>query len=242
MAGRFDGTRTLVFGAAGTIGKEIVLDILGEGGKVAAVYKNRKQAEASTPDLPELEKHFCNVESIPQLTQLARSFLDSIRSFDHLIYTVGHCPPGDFERQVSRNLMSLDDQTLEDDFGILVTGLLNVYREFTHLLNARGRILVVGSAITRFPVTDLPPWLNAGSYYIAQNAQRNLVEWIRREDDLLSREIGVIRLAFGAINTPFHAGSIPTHVPPKMLELKQVVAEIINALKSETPLDWDILA
>ncbi len=243
---RLGGKKIAVFGASGNLGRPITYGLLDKGAVVCAFARRlsglvqlRADNVAAEPDNLLLFD-----ESVLNLHALARRqhSLPSLSGLDGYVYCVGQCPPQGFDREVSRPLTQLLPKALEWEIDRHAVGLVQAHSYLVahELLRRGGRVVVIGSAITRLEESTCPPWLNSWHYLAANAAKEALVRGLRHNPATRHWELRIHYLAFGAVNTPFHHGC--EHKPPAMLEVDEVVEEVLAALCSEEILHKQVLA
>ncbi len=258
MTSSLANKRFLVFGGSGSIGGAVTRQLLVKGTSVHVATRSDSRAHNQ---LAYLESCFgscldiCGAD-VTSHYSLCRMSAERYRtpnpandlSLDGIIYAVGNCPPGGFDKEVGQSLTTVchgdpDVETkLREALLLHVVGLRNVSTLFCALKERRSPVVVISSAITRLSSPNappIPPWLHAGHYAAATAAKDALVAWLRQDPVVKEKELLIHRLAFGAVNTPFHQGC--THVPPTMLSLDEVADHVLKALTSDEIVDEVIL-
>ncbi len=211
--------KVLIFGAHGSIGSAVERALLLESQENSVIAPSRKEVD---------------VTKWKDLVNLVTNGSFG-KPFDAIIYSVGHCPPGEFERTVEIPLSLISNERFVAEWEMHVHGLQNVFQLLVEHILPRGCFVVVSSAITRLTNETCPPWLYAGHYAAAKAGQDELVRWMRRDPAIQGRGIKIHRLALTAVNTPFF--ECATRPLPPMLSLSDVAREVLTALKSGVEID-----
>ena len=239
-----EGKKILVCGGSGSIGGAVVDLLVDAGAKVYATAGSEEGADrfiAHHPDADvfHLDAVHPDERKRDSLVAWVELTLHSKGPIDGIVYSVGRCPPGGFDEAIRYPFNALPAEQLRQELDLHVVGLLNVFKTVLSALKNGAAIVVVSSAITRATLAPMPDWLYAGHYAAAKAAQDELTRWMRRDSVVRQRCINIHRLAFGAVDTPFHHGC--RHSPPALIPLKAAASEIVAALDSETIVDKVIL-
>lgn len=254
------GRNYIVLGAMGSIGGAVYEELISRGAKVMAVLSGEPQLDAfidryggndsfaAMIDSSDFEKEYDTLGDF----FFGPHFDPSMHGFqvDGIVCSIGHCPAGCFDLEVSIPLSDFldieSDDFMGNDFDDNIERLIKIPAMWIaqagkRFLKKQAHFLIIGSAINRFNASELPPPIFAGHYAIVQAAQEKMVEWFQGHDPISSDNgIFVSRIGFGAIDTPFHKGCKLN--PPKMLSMRAVVREIISALQSPTPVMKEVTA
>jgi hypothetical protein len=165
---------------------------------------------------------------------------------DGIVYAVGkYGKVGGFDDEIKDPLIgaSPGDQAavagkLQEAVRLHLLGLHNVV-QLLRFLEPGSSLAVLSSAITRFTPDQLPPEIHAGHYLTATTAKDMLVECLRCDPTVCERGLLIHRLAFGAVDTPFHRDC--KHTPSVMLPVKFVANQVVAALASDEVVDKQFL-
>src|SRR3989344_5115807 len=143
--------------------------------------------------------------------------------FDHLIYSVGHCPPRGIDSNLARELSRKE---ISEELQRHAIGLVHIFELFGKHTKDNGSLTVINSAITDIPDNAWPENLHIGPYAAACAAKHELVRAMRHENP----QLRVNELQFGSIESDFFNGC--TFRPPVTLPMKRVVDEVEAAINS----------
>ena len=234
--------RILVVGGSGSIGGAVVEGLPERGARVFASARTEVGAErlilrySGVSDVTVLRIHVLQPSSQWGLDWTA--FIQN--NLDGIVYAVGDCPPRGFDNAIKHPLNALSGEDIKYDLELHCVGFQNLMREALPVLGPSASVVAVSSAITRLTDKDCPSWLYAGHYAAATAAKDELVRWWRRDPKIQKKGVKIHRIAFGAVDTPFHKGSI--HKPPALIPLKMAAGEIIAALESDVIVDKTVMA
>ena len=150
---------------------------------------------------------------------------------DFIIYCVGHCVPGGAKEILGRSMADVPVEEFQEDIGRLCAGLHNILVTFVPGMLSGGRVLVIGSAITRFVSQgiSIPAFLlPACSYTCAEAAQDMLISHWRRLLQEQEVPVQLIHLKPGAVQTHFFDG-MPKK-PAGAWTLEEVSKKVVDCL------------
>jgi NAD(P)-dependent dehydrogenase (short-subunit alcohol dehydrogenase family) len=224
----------LIFGAGGSIGREVAQTLFKSGNRViASVRRPLKQPDPSRAGvIYEVLEDVADRNSMEALADR----LVSEHPLDAVIYAVGHCPPDGFRDAISRPLSELPLKTYMDEVGMHQVGALNAFQCLSGMVVEGGCFVFLSSAITRLR-GKFPPFLQAYHYASVIAAEDWLIEGMRHDPMTAKRRIKVHRLAPIAVDTHFHRSGPK---PPRLLPIGAVVEEILHALESPVDIDKQI--
>lgn len=237
-----------VFGAAGSIGKAVVRELLADSDdhSVCAFthsYCRSVNIENYEERRTRLSLMIVAVENRDDLEHESNYFSGKLKgyprstAFDGIIYTVGHCPPDGFPEAIRYPLSQLPVENYLKEIQMHQIGALNVFQVFLKNLNDGGCFLFLSSAITRLK-GQFPPFLQCYHYASAIASEDWLIEGMRNDPAVIERGIKIHRIAPAAVDTPFHR---PGPKPPRLIPMSEVVEEIVAALQSDIHVDKMIL-
>ena len=221
--------KILIFGAAGTIGSALCDHFSQKGYYVIASVKNDQESPASAD-----QTLYANVLGRFTLDSLAKDL--GPKSIDHVVYSVGHCPPGGFEKEISQDILAVGIERLRRDLSLHVEGTLNVAQCTFPLLRDGESFTVIGSAIIGLPVAlakffKLNEFLHAGTYAAAKAGQQQIVKYLRLLKQNIDSGITSNYLGFSAVRGSFHTG--PKKIlPPAMFEVEHVCKIVEDTILS----------
>ncbi len=229
----------LVFGAAGSIGGEIVRQLRNRGYYVTAAIRSHHQ-EAVGPKLAQLGVQCVLVDDVSDRT----CFLAYFRQFpdarlDGVAYSVGHCPPNGLDDAIRYPLSQLSFDKLTAEIRMHQTGVLNVFQQMLSHVKDGGCFLFISSAITRVSEDQWPPTLHAHYHAGMIAAEDYLIRGMRIDPAVKSRGIKIHRIAPGAVNTSFHHGG---PFLASAVSVNTVGEAVVDALESESVVDREILS
>lgn len=208
--------KVIVFGAGGSIGTKIVFDL------IQAKY------QVLTPT------RSCDVDDRGILDDYLNDFK---KDFDHVVYTVGHCPAGGFMEAVGTPLSQILLDTYINEISMHQVGVLNVFQAMLPHLVDSGSMLFISSAITRMK-GKFPSHIHADPHASVIAAEDWLIDGMRHDPEVQKRKIKIHRIAPSAVDTPFHKEG---QTPVPLIPIKTVVDEVMEALSSDKVVDKQIL-
>lgn len=226
----------LVFGAAGSIGQEVVRQLIAADHRVIASVREHHQ---------EIKKELSRdgalvdvIEDVADRNTLVAyaSNLTDLYKLDGIIYAVGHCPPNGFPDAIKHPLSQLSLDKYRSEVNMHQIGVLNVFQCMVGNLQDGGCFVFISSAITRLK-GQFPPFLQAHYHASVISAGDWLVDGMRHDPVIVKRKIKVHRVAPAAVDTPFHHGGPK---PQKLISISAVVEEIVHALESDQHVDKQI--
>jgi len=227
----------LVLGAAGSLGKAVVVRFLEANHSVIAVVKNEsRSAFVQAVDMGATKIFACDVGDRRDMAALGRQLFHRDVHLDGVIYVVGHCPPGGFADAIRHPLSQLPIDAYEEEIRMHQLGVLNAFQCMLRVVKDGGSFVYLSSAITRLK-GGFPEFLQAHYHASVVSAEDWLVDGMRHDPIVSKRGIRIHRLAPVAIDTPFHSTGPK---PSKMLKIETVVQEIISALQSKVSVDKEI--
>lgn len=226
----------LVFGAAGSIGQEIVRQLIAAGHGVIATVRGHNLTVENNLTLSRASvKLVENVADRKALMMYAND-LRNICVLDGIIYAIGHCPPNGFEDAIKYPLSQLPLEKYKSEIDMHQIGVLNVFQCMSQNLKDGGCFVFISSAITRLK-GQFPSFLQAHYHASVISAEDYLIDGMRHDPMIAERKIMVHRIAPTAVDTHFHREGPK---PPKLIPITTVAEEIIGALQSEECVDKQI--
>ncbi len=230
-----------VFGAGGSIGGEVVGQLMGEHHVFAGV----RTIAGSLSTLREggrLRGGLCVVVPVGDVANVNCMFKltedKDLQGLDGIVYAVGHCPPGGFMDAVKRPLSELPIGDYEREIGMHQVGVLNVFQYMLQNLNDGGCFVFISSAITRLK-GKFPQGAHPDYHASVIAAEDWLIEGMRRDPVVIERKLKIHRIAPAGVDTPFHEGGF---VPKSQLFPVSVVArEVLQALASDENVDKQLV-
>ncbi len=223
--------RYLVFGAAGSIGREVCSKLHQDGHFVIVCPKG------ITPTLQgSLMDSVWNVADRGEVQQYADLY-DQRGKVDGVVYCVGHCPPGGFPDAIKDPLSLLALDKYLSEVNMHQVGVLNVFQCMLKHLNDEGCFVFLSSAITRLK-GQFPSFLQAHYHAGVIAAEDWLIDGMRADPTVQTHKIKIHRLAPVAVDTPFHYRGPK---PSKLIPISEVVNEVVTALGSQVEVDKQIL-
>lgn len=239
-----------IFGAAGSIGREVALQFLVTGHRVFAWVKNPGQRvqlreTLKTAGERNLRNLFVLFQDVTRRETMEKTAMRVFRSgffpfpVNGVVYAVGHCPPGGIVKATKQPLSQLPLENYRDEIDMHQIGVLNVFQCLLKKLENGGCFVFLSSAITRLR-GNFPPFLQAHYHASVVSAEDWLVEGMRHDPEVVNRGIKIHRLALAAVDTPFHCGrSRPSAA--RLIPVEKVAREVVLACASETEVDKQIL-
>lgn len=224
----------LVFGAAGSVGQEVVRQLLAAGDRVIACVRRLPEDARDEPNL--IHHPVEDVGNPWSVNWYARYLKKDFGDLDGVVYAVGHCPPGGSLDAVSRPLSQISPKRYLDEINMHQVGALKVFQGMLGGVKDGGCFVFLSSAITRFDT--FPSAIQAHYHASVIAAQDWLVRGMRHDPNVISRNIKIHRIAPSAVDTPFHHGGPQ---PPKLLPVTFVAEEVFRALESEEVVDKQLL-
>jgi 3-oxoacyl-[acyl-carrier protein] reductase len=132
---------------------------------------------------------------------------------DGVIYSAGRSP------DVTVPLVRYPSLEFKKTFDIYVVGFLHVFQAVLPHMNPGGHIVILGSAITRFPSDGLPP----------KAAIAELAKWARREAH--NERVLLSVVAPGAVDTISHRIGALGKIPKNLLPVTAVTEVILGMLQ-----------
>lgn len=217
----------LVVGGSGFIGGAIATALEAEGCKVFRTSSTAGKEKCARLDVRDLG----SIEATAMGFEAAKVQLDAI------IYAVGNCPKGGFAEELGKRLTDIDPAELQKNLDLHVTGFLNVVQGLLPCLKDGGHIIVLSSSVTRLnneSAYKVPRFLTIGHYAAAISAKDALIGWLRKDQQILERDIKIDRLAPPAVDSPFHEGTPKEFAPSKLLPVGKIIEAVFYALILET--------
>lgn len=224
----------LVFGANGSIGKEIVSQLNVHGNLVIASTRGKNEELLEKGVLVDVIEDVSNRET---LETYSRHLSALYNNFDGIVYSVGHCPPNGFPDAIRYPLSQLPLQKYMDEVNMHQIGVLNVFQCTIKNLKDGGSFVFISSAITRLK-GQFPAFLQAHHHASVISAEDWLIDGMRHDPTVTNRKIKIHRIAPAAVSTSFHESGPK---PPKLIPVETVVHEVLDALESETVVDKQLL-
>jgi len=223
----------VVLGGSGQIGQYLVKEFLDRDCQVASV--SRGQSHISfVQSLGTKERPQVFLADVGDQRQVQDCFERISRIFgrmDFVVYGPGIAP--DMDLPLARYALEAWDAT----FRVYVRGLFICFQEAVKYLAPGGHFLVLSSAVTRFPPSNMPPF-HVGHYAAAKAAVNEFCKWARR--DLHENKCLLSRLAPSAVDVPFHRNAPAYRRPAVMLPLDLVVSKLVNAALSGNEIDEEL--
>ncbi|MDP3901910.1 MAG: SDR family NAD(P)-dependent oxidoreductase [bacterium] len=226
----------LVFGAAGSIGQEVVRQLLVAGHRViASVREHHQEVREGLLRSGALVDVIENVADRKTIEAYA-SHLSELYKLDGVVYAVGHCPPNGLSDAIKHPLSQLSLDKYRNEIDMHQIGVLNVFQCMAANLENGGCFVFISSAITRLK-GQFPPFLQAHYHAGVISAEDWLVDGMRHDPMIAERKIRVHRVAPAAVDTSFHHGGPK---PPKLIPINTVAEEVVRALQREEVVDKQI--
>ncbi len=222
--------RCLVFGASGSIGREVSARLHRDGHIVIVCSKGINPTLIGS-----MMDSVWNVADRKEMQNYADVFKKRDR-VDAIVYAVGHCPPNGFAEAIRYPLSQLPLENLTREINMHQVGVLNVFQLMLEHLNDGGCFVFLSSAITRLK-GQFPPFLQAYHYASAISAEDWLIDGMRFDPTVKQRGIRIHRLAPVAVDTPFFG----EHKPPEIIPISRVVDEVVDVLDSQKNVDKQII-
>ncbi len=229
--------RYLVFGAAGSIGGEIVRQLRNREFHVIAAIRSHHQ-ETTGRKFTQLGAQCALIDDVSDRACVLgyfRQFPDAM--LDGVVYSVGHCPPNGFDDAIRYPLSQLPFDKLTAEIRMHQTGVLNVFQLMLSHVKDAGCFLFMSSAITKVSDDQWPPFLHAHYHAGMIAAEDYLIRGMRIDPAVKSRGIKIHRIAPGAVNTPFHHGG---PFSSSAVSVDTVGNAVVEALECETVVDRQI--
>lgn len=225
----------VVIGGTGIVGSSIVSSLTKAEYSVAVVSRQLKVWNIQQHNLQgrNVTYHKADFTIESQIRDSLHEIIEIHGRIEVIIYAAG------FEPDMDIPLANYPISSWQKTIDTYLTGFFLCFREGLKMISNDGHIVVISSAITRFPPNALPQ-IYAGHYAAAKAAVNELVKWARREAH--QKGVFISRISPGAIDMPFHRNA-PLHRRPAKLLSSQVVAEkIVNAIMQKEELDLELVA
>jgi NAD(P)-dependent dehydrogenase (short-subunit alcohol dehydrogenase family) len=223
----------LVVGVTGSIGNAIARKLLSGGWGVLGIARH---ASIEFPHIGANERFqfvCADATSESSMREVFASVGTGSLDFCHVVYAAGRDPDMD---------VPLADYAISDWHATLdtyVSGFLICFQQSLRVFPPGGHILAIGSAVTRFSETSLPP-LFVGHYSAAKAALNELCKWGRREAH--ARKLLLSRVSPSAVDVPFHQNAPDYRRPPATVPLNFLTNRINEALDTRMEVDEEIIA
>lgn len=227
--------KILVFGAAGHVGRAVCKRLINEGHDVLALRKT----SGHITGLEGCKNDYYDVTTGSHGLLISEHLVFK-RSFDAIVYCVGHCPPGGFAEAISRPISDFPISEMEREIGMHALGPFNVFQKFLPGMKDNGRFVFLSSAATR--ILEMPlaerPSIHIYHHLGVIRAQDAFIEGMRADPVVKKRGITIHKIAPPRItDSPFH--STDSEIPagsksPKGVTTADVVTEIFICLISTT--------
>lgn len=228
------GKSGIVFGGTGTIGTELVAQLLALRCGVTVACRgmhSRSTLLSRTATLP-AQPDFVTVDVTIQ-SQVANAFQVARDRWSMIDFSI--CCPG-LTPDVEVPLSQYPAAQWSTNIDVYATGFLYCFQESMLHLRPGGHIVAISSAITRFSSTSLPP-INAGHYAASKAALNELCKWARR--DAHHAHLLLSRIAPGAVDSAAQQALPQLH--QAVLPVSDVARRVIFALNEGIELDEEIL-
>jgi NAD(P)-dependent dehydrogenase (short-subunit alcohol dehydrogenase family) len=163
------------------------------------------------------------------ITEIARIH----EHIDCLIYSAGRTP------DVAVPLMKYEPEEFAKTFDVYVRGFLHAFQITLPHMTCGGHIVILGSAVTRFPSDHLPP-IYAGHYAAAKAALAELAKWARREAH--QKNVLLSLVAPGAVDTATHCIGALSQIPKNLLSIETLTAAILGMVLNGIEGDLQMVA
>ncbi len=205
----------IVIGGPGGIGTALVHELVRRDWDVTVLTRRAR------PTGDRVTWYQGDVTEEADLRRIANQFAQEYGQADCIVYSAG-LPP-----DVRIPLKNYPVADWNATFDTYVKGFLLSFQALLPHMRGGGHIVVMGSAITRFPSDSLPP-IYAGHYAAAKAALSELVKWTRRE----AKEQGVLvsLVSPGAVDTLAHHTGDLAAIPKNLLQLKAVCDAILGII------------
>jgi 3-oxoacyl-[acyl-carrier protein] reductase len=228
----------VIVGGTGNIGKALTERLLQAGCGVAIVSRGKNNEDqlsnkSAAQTISGLTIHQADFTNEFQVRDCLMEIKSSRGRIDFLIYSAGIEPDMDVP------LAEYSTDSWIATFNVYLTGFFFAFREGMKVIETGGHIVVLSSAVTRFPSNALPP-LYIGHYAASKAALNELVKWARRE--AAQKDILLSRIAPSAVETPFHQDAPAYRRPAAVVPMSIVVEKIISALLMKKEFDGEIIA
>lgn len=225
----------LVVGGSGFIGGAIAKALEEEGCKVFSTSRSGKNGFINLDEIKSGKNGFIRLDvTIPATIEITRLIMnEEAVKLDAIVYAVGDCPKGGFVKELGKRLTDINPAELQKNLDLHVTGLLNVVQGLLPCLKDGGHIIVMSSSVTRLnnePAFRVPRFLTIGHYAAAISAKDALIGWLRKDQQIVERDIKIDRLAPPAVDSPFHEGTPKEFSPPALLPVAKIVEAVMYAL------------
>jgi NAD(P)-dependent dehydrogenase (short-subunit alcohol dehydrogenase family) len=229
----------LILGAAGSIGQEVVRQLVAAGQNVIGVVRDHHRAIVSR----QVAAYGARVDVIDDVADRSAlksysEYLAGICRLDGVVYAVGHCPPCGFGAAIRRPLSELALGDYLREINMHQVGVLNTFQCMLENLRLGGSFVFLSSAITRLK-GQFPPAMQAHYHASVISAEDWLIDGMRHDPSVIKEKIKVHRLAPMAVDTSFHKGR---PLPSPSLSRGKVAAEVLAALASDVVVDKQLIA
>lgn len=220
----------LVIGGSGQIGRIVVKHFIGAGWNVACAARGQTPPPRYTQEDGVLTFHtdVCDEKKVHDLMSQVQ---ESFGTIDVLVYAAGLEPDPDCP--IATYPLSSWEQT----YRTYVTGVFICMKEALQRTAGIGHLIVLSSAVTRFPEGALPA-LYVGHYASAKAALNELCKWARRE--FHERGILLSRIAPAAVDVPYHQNAPQYRKPKKLVPLDLLASRILNATLNHVEVDEEM--
>ncbi len=192
------GKRAVVTGAGRGIGRSIALALAGAGADVAVTARTAAELEQLSADIQAMGRQSwmtsCDVTSLEQVQQMAKTFLDGMGGIDILVNNAGNAG--------SHKFLNHPDELWNRMLAINLTSVYQVTKAFIpHLIEQRyGRVITIASIASRV----------GGGYIAAYTAAKHGVLGLTRAlaTEMLPYNITVNAICPGYVDTPMTDASV----------------------------------
>lgn len=223
MKNEFTAQRVFITGGTSGLGKELALQMLAKGAKVAIIARGQEGLEALQNTAPELKIIQGDVSDKKGIQRIFTEALSHLGSIDLLINNASSLGP--------TPLRLLLDTECEDFTQVLETNLLGPFRLIKlvlpgMILNQSGLIVNISSDAA---VNPYPTW---GAYGVSKAALDHLTRIFQAELESVS-SVNFLALDPGDMATPLHFAAIPHADPAQLHSPKESAKKIIEILESK---------
>lgn len=208
--------KILILGGTGSIGLATT-KLLAEQGYNVMVTAHTHEAYNAFSVWPIVGTQAVIFDVTYDQAQWHECFTKNHPPFDAIIYSVGHCPPGEFAGHTGKSISTMSPDLFKRHMDI-VNGLFNTIQASHFLLKENGALVVVGASVTRMEDTSDERGLNLVrnlSHHMADaHAVRSLTLGAQRDVDMKAKGYRVSLVEFPAVETLFHPAGHPYPAVP----------------------------